>query len=120
MSARHGQLALDFEAPAFALAAEVAPTLPHSGTPTSAAAAKSMRSHAAAQRLAVLAFIRDAGAEGATDEEVQRWTGIAGNSVRPRRGELEKSGDVVRTDRTRPSAAGRACTVFVAREVARA
>ncbi len=63
---------------------------PHSGGATSRAAASEIRGEAKTQRRQVLAFLIGRGAEGATDEEMQIALGMAGNTQRPRRRELEK------------------------------
>lgn len=61
---------------------------PHNGTPTSKAAAEAIAPTAATLRAKVLAFIRECGERGATDEEIQNALDMVGNTERPRRGEL--------------------------------
>ena len=63
---------------------------PHSGGATSRAAASEIRGEAKTQRRQVLAYLIGRGVEGATDEEMQIALGMAGNTQRPRRRELEK------------------------------
>jgi predicted transcriptional regulator len=76
------------------------PDAPHNGTATSREAARRIRNTVALQRSRVLAAIIKAD-DGATREEIEKVTGIAGNSVRPRVAELiaarlvkEKKNDV--------------------------
>ena len=76
---------------------------PHSGSETSRAAA-------------VYRFILARREHGATDCEVQDGLGMAGNTQRPRRQELEKSGLIVKTDRTRATSSGRQAAVWVAKK----
>lgn len=67
------------------------------------------------QRRSVLAFLESCGERGATDEEIQDGIGMSGNTARPRRGELQKSGSVIDSGTTRPTRSGRAATVWVAK-----
>lgn len=67
---------------------------------TSAAAAESVRDVKGAQRRIVLATIRDAGADGCTDDELQAILRLDGSSERPRRWELWKLNAIaIRRDR---------------------
>lgn len=72
--------------------AQAPPMLPHNGTATSKLAARSMRSHAAAQQHRVLECLRQAGDAGLTDEEIQAALDLSGNSERPRRAKLVELG----------------------------
>lgn len=67
-------------------------------------------------RLLVWVTIECAGEAGLTDEEIGERTGLAGNTVRPRRLELEEGGLVCDSGRTRPTQSGRRATVWVTRE----
>lgn len=87
--------------------------LPHSGSPTSKAAAESMKPHAGQQRELVRRFFAERGELGATQQEVELALGIAGNSVRPRCKELEQSGEVVDSGSTRPTVARRKAAVWI-------
>ena len=104
------QLALDFDAR----------RLPSNGTPTSQAAAASLRGHVGRLEAVVLDAIRAAGERGATDAEVEQATGLGGSTVRPRRvwlrahgyvrQALDDDGEVVK----RPTQSGRAAVVWIA------
>ncbi len=59
---------------------------------TSQAAAEKIKAYVGRQRHRIFLAIRDAGADGLTDAEIETVTRIHGNSVRPRRLSLEKSG----------------------------
>jgi predicted ArsR family transcriptional regulator len=87
---------------------------PHNGTDTSIAAAIAIAPEAKRQRDRVLAFIAGCGYTGATDQEIEEGTGIVNNTVRPRRGELERDGLIKLTDRRRPTRSGRPARVYVA------
>ena len=93
----------------------IQPTLPfqkHSAT--SRAAAESVV-NAGTLRAKVRDFIADLGGYGATDEEVQNALNLSGNTVRPRRRELEKAGHVVDSGRTRATQSGRQAVVWIAK-----
>lgn len=53
--------------------------------------------------------------DGATDEEISRFTGLPGNTVRPRRRELQLAGLIRDSDRTRATASGRQAVVWIAK-----
>ena len=83
---------------------------------TSEAAARAIGPRVAGLRGVVLEYIRRQGIYGATDQEIA--IGLAGvvsgeNTVRPRRGELQKDGHI-RKRGTRKTRAGRQATVWVA------
>lgn len=82
-------------------------SLPHNGTATSVAAADMKQDRGTAQldRLRVLAFIRERGERGATDEEMQIGIPLAGNTQRPRRWELAMDGTIYK-DGTRSTTSG--------------
>jgi hypothetical protein len=87
-----------------------------SATPidTRAEAAKSIAPLATNQRRRVFEFVTGRGPHGATDPEISSGTGLDGNTVRPRRGELVDSGHVVDSGRTRKTKSGRPAHVWVA------
>lgn len=85
---------------------------PHNGTPTSQAAAERIEPNASSLRALVLDYIRTSG--GATDEEIQVALGMAGNTERPRRRELEQAGLIQDSGTTRRTASGRMAVVWVA------
>ena len=85
--------------------------VPHS--PTSREAAERIEPVAGTMRAKVLDVIRGRGAEGATDDEIQRVLDLSQNSARPRRRELELGGLVRDSGRTRPTRSGRQAAVWV-------
>lgn len=86
---------------------------------TSKAAADSVRGGISArQRAVVMEAIRAAGSDGLTDEEAGERLGLGGNSLRPRRRELEKQGLVIDSGRVRDTESGRSAVVWIAAEVA--
>lgn len=82
---------------------------------TSKAAAENIESKAATLRAKVLNFIRRQGAQGATDEEIQRALRMPGNTQRPRRRELEQMSRIADSGITRPTSSGRQAVVWVVR-----
>jgi hypothetical protein len=91
---------------------------PHNGTATSKAAAKVAETTAEAKRGRMLAFYRLAEHRGMTDDEMEQATGFAGNTIRPRRGELIELQAVSETRWKRPTRTGCMATVYVAKEFA--
>ena len=95
---------------------------PHNGTDTSRAAAASLAPHVGRLEAVVLEAIREAGEHGATDDEVEIATGLAHQSVSPRRISLQRLGLVVQAidsegvNVTRPTRSGRKATVWIAIE----
>lgn len=90
--------------------------LPHSGSRTSRAAAKDAKRRAPSQRDRILKCIRDAGEYGRTDDEIELLTGLSGNTVRPRRGELRDRGKIWKDpEKTRPTRSGSQAAVWRAR-----
>lgn len=83
-----------------------APNPPHNGTPTSAAAAQSIKLAASTQRWCIMDLLKSS-PEGLTDEEIQDLSGMSPSSERPRRGELVDMGKVRDTGRTKPTKSGR-------------
>lgn len=83
---------------------------------TSRAAADAIAPKAGTLRAVVLAFIKSQGAFGATDEEISLALDMAGNTVRPRRRELQQAGLVVDSGRRRPTESRRLAVVWIARE----
>ena len=103
------QLSLDFDR-----------RLPTNGTPTSQAAAASLRGHVGRLEAVVLDAIRAAGERGLTGEEIEDATGLSGNTSRPRLVTLRGLGLVMKaTDdegqvMTRPTRSGRQAVCWVA------
>lgn len=89
--------------------------LPHNNTATSRAAAASMAAHAPSIRVELYALVVESGPTGLTADELQGLTGRPSHTVTPRVLELRRAGLVVKTTRTRPTIAGRAAAVYVAR-----
>jgi hypothetical protein len=93
---------------------------PHSGSPTSRAAARRIAPVAGTIRADVLAYLRSRGADGATADEIERALGIGGSTVRPRLIELlgrEPDGSdqfIVETERTRETRSRRKAVVYLA------
>lgn len=83
--------------------------LPANPTATQAFAAERARSNSAKQRQAVLAAIA---ARPSTDHELAAQLGLDGNSIRPRRKELQERGLIEPSGATRPSPSGRPCIVW--------
>ena len=91
------------------------PPAPRNAPPgTSSVAAARIAGHARKQRAEVLAVIVRAGAEGATDAEIEFATGLRAQSVSPRRGELRTLGMVVDSGRRRLTPRGRPAAVWIA------
>lgn len=103
------QLVLNFEPPRA------------SRRPTSSAAAEVIKPDCARLRNMVLGAIVAHGVIGATDEEIQLELGLAGDTERPRRRELEKAHLVVDSGQRRPTSSGRMAIVWraVGRETTR-
>lgn len=80
---------------------------------TSQAAAEAIKSRVAIYRDRILAEIKRSGALGRTDGELQEQLNMNGSTQRPRRIELVDAGLVKDSGRTRKSASGRACVVWV-------
>lgn len=87
---------------------------PHNQTPTSAAAALTVRRRAPNLRAMVLQYIGDCGRYGATADEVCHALDMLAQSATPRVNELAKAGEIVNSGRTRPTRSGRAAVVWIA------
>lgn len=84
---------------------------PSTANEHSQAAAASMEDHAALQRAQVLAAIRKHGP--VSDQRLAELTGIRDNSIRPRRGELEAAGLIVKAGKG-VTDSGRSCQLWAA------
>lgn len=78
---------------------------------TSEAAAKAIKPSTATLRYEVLEAIRFL--NGATDEQIQEFTGMNPSTARPRRVELVRMGLVRDSGETRKTVSGRAATFWV-------
>jgi predicted transcriptional regulator len=76
-------------------------------------AARSSRRPAHTQRRRVFLFILNRGPLGATLEEIEVALDLSGNTIRPRRVELEAKGFVEDSGRTRKTTSGREAIVWV-------
>lgn len=85
------------------------PAIAHN--PTSIAAATSIKKAIGPLHREILAHLRNC-IDGATDEEMQNQMGMAANTQRPRRRELQLMGRVLDTGKTRQVASGREATVW--------
>ena len=85
------------------------PFQPHSAT--SRAAAEEAEPAAGTQRAKVLAYIRECGFHGATDEEIQTALQMNPSTQRPRRVELFRAMLIAKAG-TRPTKSGRAAQVW--------
>lgn len=82
--------------------------------PTSLSARRSVKAPVrASQRQKILGFIHAKGSDGATIEEIERGMKMSGNTVRPRRQELEEMGIVLDSGRRRKTEKGRNAIVWV-------
>jgi hypothetical protein len=81
---------------------------------TSRAAAERIAPTAGTKRADVLAYIKECGACGATDEEMQRGMPMPANTQRPRRIELVQMGFVKWGGATRATVSGDHALVWVA------
>lgn len=111
----------DFEengGPLFDLSGNGRHLLPvHNGTPTSIAAAESIRPHAETQRHKILEFVRTRDEIGATREDIELALEMNGSTVRPRVLELIARGLLRETDVTRATSSGRQAVVLFSCEV---
>jgi hypothetical protein len=83
---------------------------------TSRASAVAAEPNLASGRGLLLAFLRDSGTYGATDEEMQRLVPMGSNTQRPRRVELVAGYLVVNSGRNRTTKNGHPAVVWMARE----
>jgi hypothetical protein len=88
-----------------------APFVPKSET-SKAAAERTREGVSGVIRKRVFGVIADAGADGATDDEIVQSLGLPGDSVRPRRIELVRMGLVADSGFTRLTRSGREATVW--------
>lgn len=88
----------------------------HNGTPTSFAAGAMIQGSAATMRETILQAIRAASFAGLTREEIERQTGLQGNTVRPRVSELLAAGAITPSGEIRRTASNRPAEVLVAVE----
>jgi hypothetical protein len=88
-----------------------APYQPHSAT--SREAARKIEPRQGSLRAIVLAFIRERGPAGATDEEIQAELRLNPSTQRPRRIELCEVGLVIDSGRQRPTASRRRAAVWI-------
>ncbi len=91
--------------------------LPAQPRPTQVEAAGRALPRSGSQRSKVLAAIQASYDLGMTDEEIGIRLGLDGNSVRPRRKELEDAGLIVDSGEKRPTASSTKAIVWVAAEV---
>jgi hypothetical protein len=82
---------------------------PSTANANSQEAAASIKSHAAQQRSVVLAAIRAHGP--VSDQRLEAITGLSGNSIRPRRGELETAGLIEHAGKG-TTTSGRTCDLW--------
>lgn len=83
-------------------------------TDTSAAAAESIEGETGTLRRKVFDFIISRGARGATLNEMEELLPMTGNTLRPRRKELEGMGAVVDSGKRRINKGGRETIVWAA------
>lgn len=86
--------------------------IPHSGSPTSHAAADSMRPTAQTLREKVFEYIRCQGDYGATEEEIEYELDLTGNTCRPRVWELMKAERIEDSGAMRKTRSGRYARVL--------
>jgi predicted ArsR family transcriptional regulator len=91
----------------------------HNAPETSARAAVANAPRSGTQRWRVLRAVSFAGWTGLTDDEIGSKTGLHGNAVRPRRGELVKAGFVEDSGLRRPSVMGNPAVVWTATRAGR-
>ena len=86
--------------------------------PTSRAAARAIRGDPArGQRLRLRQYLEDRGEQGATQEEAAVALRMGRPTMCARMWELEQSGLIRKTDRTRATASGRAAIVYTYRGI---
>lgn len=88
---------------------------PYSEPDTSKAAAASLNKFKREiDKERILQFIQAQGSEGATDQEIEIFTKIKGDTLRPRRGELMKAGKITKAPFKRETKSGRQAAVWIA------
>lgn len=85
----------------------------HRGNPESVEADASISEQKGRLRRRVAGWIRDRGDIGATCEEVERGLDMAHQTASARITELKKTGELLVTDRRRPTGSGRNAAVYV-------
>lgn len=83
---------------------------------TSIEAKKAIQPVARTLRAQVFVELLRRGSTGATLEELELTLKLAGNTIRPRRQELEKRGLVENSGRERPTTSGRSAIVWIVPE----
>jgi hypothetical protein len=86
---------------------------------TSEVSAQRIATAAPSLRDMVLALLRERGARGATDQEIQAELGLPSNTQIPRRWELVNLGLVVDSGERRPTPSGRRAAVWALANIAR-
>lgn len=92
---------------------EDATTTGHRHPRTSHDAALKVFPRSGTQRWRVYLALGYAGTDGLTDDEIADALRLPGNSVRPRRRELEQGGFIHRNGQTRLNAYGNECDVWI-------
>lgn len=85
---------------------------PHEAAETSVAAAVEIEEHSGALRQQVKAFIRQAGLEGATDDEIEEALNMRHQTCSARRRELVLLGEVIDSGWRRKTRSGRKAIVW--------
>ena len=89
---------------------------PFSEPTTSKDAAKQINQHKREiDKERIFQFIKAQGIDGATDQEIEKFTGIKGDTLRPRRGELQRAGKITKALFKRKTESGRNAAVWVER-----
>lgn len=91
------------------------PPIRSKATDTRNAARRGVASRSTSIRQRVLAFLRDRGPRGATDEEIREALDLGESTARPRRRELVAKGDVFDSGDRRKSSKGYVMIVWKAR-----
>ncbi len=86
---------------------------------TSFRAAERVKPHVETLREKVFDFIKERGVKGATDDEIQLFLRMHGNTERPRRRELEKEDSIVASGEKRRTGSGCAAKVWVVTDIER-
>lgn len=90
------------------------PELPFSNTDTSLDAAKSVQYSAGSIRSRVFRFIKSCGKYGATDDEIEIWSGMRHQTISARRRELVLNDSITYSGIKRNTRSGRKAQVWVA------
>ena len=92
--------------------ANITDDAPHNGTETSKAAARSIAPRMNPMRMSILAALIRADPQGLTADEIERCTGMTGNSIRPRLVEMATLTWVSRGPEVRATKSGRDASVW--------